>query len=173
MCDVVIMNIMRYELPVPSQAAGCGVQGNKRIGIQIDTGASVVINVGCGIPSRYIEQPLPLVESHGCPKISAAVFAGCRIWPPCRCAGLTVARNDVESPGLLAVPDPECTDPTFRSRFRPRRPDIDEVAVNQRGHADEIAVLRLGDLLGPQLVTVFCIERYQKSISGAADDSPC
>src|SRR4029077_1777706 len=75
-----------------------------------------------------------------------------------------------ETPHLLAVVDPERAHPTMRSSLGARRPDIEQIAVNQWRHADEISLLRIGDLLGPWRMSVRGIERQQKAIIGAAND---
>src|SRR6202008_5027637 len=96
--------------------------------------------------------------------------AGGWIRSPSVGARLAIGRHDVETPHLLAVVDPERAHPTMRSRLRARRPDIDQIAVNQWRHADEIAFLRIGDLLGPERMTVRGVERQQKAIVVAAND---
>src|ERR1700688_2834441 len=71
---------------------------------------------------------------------------------------------------LLAVPDSKRSHPTLRGRLSACRSDVDQIAVNQRRHADEIAFLRIGDLLGPKRMPVLGVERQQKAIIGTADD---
>src|SRR5258708_12487502 len=100
----------------------------------------------------------------------STVFASGWIRPPRVCAGLAVRGPDVEPPHLLAITDSDCANPTARGPLGACRPDVDELSVNQWRHADEVAFLRICNLLGPKRVPVFRIERQQEAISGASND---
>src|SRR5579862_430643 len=96
--------------------------------------------------------------------------AGGRIWPPGVGARLPVGGYDIKTPYLLAVVDSERADPTGSGRLSPCRPDVDQVAVHERRHADEVAFLRVGDLLFPNRMALLGIECQQKAIIGTAND---
>src|ERR1700742_679927 len=73
--DIVIVDIVGYELAVPRETTRRGIQGNQRIRIEIIAGAIVIVEIGGGVPTRHVKQILFLVKRHGRPEIAATVFA--------------------------------------------------------------------------------------------------
>src|SRR5580704_10207393 len=98
------------------------------------------------------------------------MFARGWIWPPGVSAWLAIVGHDVETPYLLAIADSERAHPTLGSGLSTSRSDVDQIAVNQRRHADEVALLRIGDLLCPKRIPVLGVEREQKAVIRATND---
>src|SRR5580704_10575083 len=86
------------------------------------------------------------------------------------CPRLPIRWNDVKSPHLLTIGESKCSHPAARGPLRASWTDVDEITVDERGHADEVAVFGIGNLLGPNEAAILRIERNQEVIRGAAND---
>src|ERR1700722_8599436 len=92
------------------------------------------------------------------------------IRPPRIRLRLPIRRNDVKSPNLLTISESKCSHPAARCPLRASWTDIDQITIDERGHADEVAVGGICNLLCPNEVAILRIDRNQEVIRRAAND---
>src|SRR5580692_2715185 len=170
--DVVIIDVVRNELVVPKQFACFSIQSDHRIRVQVRAGPDIVPEIGRRIAARHVKNSLFAVVRLRRPERAARVLARFGIGAPGISSRLAVLRNNIEFPELLSVAQAERAHPSAAGPLRSRGTDVDRVVRDERGHADEVARLGIGNLFGPEQFPGLGVERDQIIIPGAANDFP-